>query len=94
MISSGNALLGPSYQLYRHSGTNEKTLRTLCSVLRPLLHGRLQTVVPTTYIVCPPVHRWLTQRKRSSEEAAGLEGAASEEPMTVLSILMVTSFMR
>ncbi|KAI9435382.1 Pro-kumamolisin, activation domain-containing protein [Lactarius psammicola] len=48
-VSQANALLGASYQLYRHTGTNDTTiLRTIGYALPAVLHTHVQTVVPTT----------------------------------------------
>ncbi|KAF8267624.1 subtilisin-like protein [Lactarius quietus] len=49
-VSRANELLGASYQLYRHTGTNDTAiLRTIGYSLPTVLHGHVQTVIPTTY---------------------------------------------
>ncbi|KAF8267610.1 subtilisin-like protein [Lactarius quietus] len=49
-ISRANDLLGASYQLYRHEGTNDTAIiRTIGYSLPTVLHAHVQTVMPTTY---------------------------------------------
>jgi len=49
-VSQANELLGASYRLYRHTGTNDTTiLRTIGYALPAVLHTHVQTVVPTTH---------------------------------------------
>ncbi|KAF8263238.1 subtilisin-like protein [Lactarius quietus] len=84
-VSQANALLGASYQLYRHVETNETILRTLGYALPAILHNLVQTVVPTTCFVSLPEHKWLTTRNLSSGSTAGLARAAPGDPVTVLS---------
>ncbi|KAH8979849.1 subtilisin-like protein [Lactarius akahatsu] len=73
-IIQANALLGASYQLYRHVETNETVIRTVGYALPTALHGLVQTVVPTTCFSTPHA-QWQLPRKRSG-------GATSGEPMT------------
>ena len=42
-------LLRASYQVYRHTGTNDTILRTIGYALPAVLHQHVRTVVPTTY---------------------------------------------
>ncbi|KAI0306132.1 subtilisin-like protein [Multifurca ochricompacta] len=55
--NQANALLGASYQLYRHSETNTTALRTLGYALPVSLHQHVQTVAPTTYFGSPNAQR-------------------------------------
>jgi tripeptidyl-peptidase I len=48
-LAQANALLGASYQLYRHIETNEVILRTIGYALPTALHEHIETVAPTTY---------------------------------------------
>ncbi|KAH9053895.1 peptidase S8/S53 domain-containing protein [Lactarius vividus] len=48
-VSQANGLLGASYQLYRHTRTNETIVRTLGYSLPVVLDGHVQTVAPTTF---------------------------------------------
>ena len=49
-VSKANEMLGASYQIYRHTGTNDSTiLRTVGYALPAVLHDHVQTVAPTTY---------------------------------------------
>ncbi|KAI9442650.1 subtilisin-like protein [Lactarius indigo] len=82
-IIQANALLGTSYQLYRHVKTNETIIRTVGYALPAVLHRLVQTVIPTTYFSTQPPQRQ-TPRKRSGGAAAGQEESASGEPVTVL----------
>ena len=66
-VSQANKLLSASYQLYRHSGTNDTTiLRTVSYGLPAMLHKYMETVVPT---MCFASTRtlWQTPRRRSVE---------------------------
>ncbi|KAH9036773.1 subtilisin-like protein [Lactarius deliciosus] len=83
-IIQANALLGASYQLYRHVETNETVVRTVGYALPAALHGLVQTVVPTTCFSTPHT-QWQLPRKRSGVTTAGLKRPASREPVTVLS---------
>ena len=80
-VIRANALLGASYQLYRHVETNETIIRTVGYALPAALHGLVQTVAPTTCFTFPRRQRQ-PPCKRSSGAAAG---PASGEPVTVLS---------
>ena len=48
-LAKANALLGASYQTYRHTETNETVIRTVGYSLPAPLHQYVQTVAPTTY---------------------------------------------
>ncbi|KAH9018727.1 subtilisin-like protein [Lactarius pseudohatsudake] len=78
-IIQANALLGASYQLYRHVETNETVIRTVGYALPAALHGLVQTVVPTTCFSTPHT-QWQSPRKRSSGGATAVSG----DPVTVL----------
>ncbi|KAH8984503.1 subtilisin-like protein [Lactarius akahatsu] len=83
-IMQANALLGASYQLYRHVETNETVVRTVGYALPAALHRLVQTVVPTTCFSTPHT-QWQSPRKRSGGATAGLKKPVSGEPVTVLS---------
>ncbi|KAH9172737.1 subtilisin-like protein [Lactarius sanguifluus] len=83
-IIQANALLGASYQLYRHVETNETVVRTVGYALPAALHGLVQTVVPTTCFFTPHT-QWQSPRKRSGGATAVLKKPVSGEPMTALS---------
>ncbi|KAH9165483.1 subtilisin-like protein [Lactarius sanguifluus] len=83
-IIQANALLGASYQLYRHVETNETVVRTVGYALPAALHGLVQTVVPTTCFSTPHT-QWQSPRRRSGGATAGSKKPASGEPVTVLS---------
>lgn len=55
-VSRANALLGASYQLYRHAETRETVLRTPSYALPAALLAHVQTVAPTTYFGPPHLH--------------------------------------
>jgi len=52
-LAQANALLGASYQLYRHIETNEIILRTIGYALPIALHEHIETIAPTTYFSSP-----------------------------------------
>ncbi|KAH8997754.1 subtilisin-like protein [Lactarius hatsudake] len=83
-IIQANALLGASYQLYRHVETNETVVRTVGYALPAALHRLVQT--------------WQSPRKRPGGATAGLKKPVSGEPVTVLSSrdddLATPSFLR
>ncbi|KAH9062408.1 subtilisin-like protein [Lactarius vividus] len=96
-IIQANALLGASYQLYRHVETNETVVRTIGYALPTALHGLVQTVAPTTCFSTPHT-QWQSSRKRSGGATAGLKKPVSGGPVTVLSSrddeLRTPSFLR
>ena len=84
-MSQANELLGASYQLYRHAGTNNTAiLRTVGYALPTVLHAHVQTVAPTTFFSST---RTLQQTPhRNSVRVAGAPAtAAPRAPVTVLS---------
>ncbi|KAH9165482.1 subtilisin-like protein [Lactarius sanguifluus] len=83
-IIQANALLGASYQLYRHVETNETVVRTVGYALPAALHGLVQTVVPTTCFSTPHT-QWQSPRRCSDRATAGLKRPVSGEPVTMLS---------
>ena len=48
-VIQANELLGASYELFRHTETNETILRTIRYALPAELHVHVQAVIPTTY---------------------------------------------
>jgi tripeptidyl-peptidase-1 len=83
-VVQANALLGTTYQLYRHVKTNETTVRTVSYALPAELHGLVETVAPTTFFPSPRT-QWQPPRKPSGGAAAGLAKPAMREPATMLS---------
>ncbi|KAH9040828.1 subtilisin-like protein [Lactarius hengduanensis] len=96
-IMQANALLGASYQLYRHVETNETVVRTVGYALPAALHRLVETVVPTTCFSTSHT-QWQSPRKRPGGATAGLKKPVSGEPVTVLSSrdddLSTPSFLR
>ena len=86
-MTQANALLGTSYQLYRHVETNEIIVRTIGYSLPAALHVLVQTVAPTTCFDSPGMHtQWRLPLERSGKAEAGLAKRASgETAATVLS---------
>jgi tripeptidyl-peptidase I len=74
-LAQANALLGASYQLYRHIKTNETVIRTIGYALPTALHEHIQTVAPTTYFSSP---RTLLQNLRLAPNSPTLLKGASE----------------
>ena len=70
-LTKANALLGASYQNYRHRETNETVIRTVGYSLPAALHDYVQTVVPTTYFESP---RPLRQTSKLAFNAPNLPG--------------------
>lgn len=64
-ITQANALLGATYQRYRHIETNETIIRTIGYALPAELHVHVQTVAPTTYFGSPRALR-LTSKVMSN----------------------------
>ncbi len=83
-VSQANELLGASYRLYQHVGTNDTILRTVGYALPTVLHAHVQTVAPTTFFASPRT-LWQTPHRHSAEAAEALAKAASKEPVSVLS---------
>jgi tripeptidyl-peptidase-1 len=83
-VSQANQLLGASYQLYRHAGTNDSTiLRTVGYALPAVLHTHVQTVAPTTFFSSMHTLRQ-TPHMPSVDPTAALAKVGSREPETVL----------
>ncbi|KAH9071520.1 subtilisin-like protein [Lactarius deliciosus] len=81
-VSQANDLIGASYQLYAHTGTNETIVRTLGYSLPVVLHGHVQTVAPTTFF-SSPLTQWQRPRKRSGVAAVEPGKSPSGEPVTM-----------
>ncbi|KAI0048738.1 subtilisin-like protein [Auriscalpium vulgare] len=56
-VSQADALLGASYQVYRHAETNDTLLRTVGYSLPAILHDHINTVAPSTYFGGPRAWR-------------------------------------
>ncbi|KAF8258951.1 peptidase S8/S53 domain-containing protein [Lactarius quietus] len=81
-VSRANGLLGASYQLYRHTGTNDTAiLRTIGYSLPTVLHAHVQTVMPTTYFSTRT--SWKAPLKHYVNSTANME---SREVVRMLSI--------
>ena len=72
-MSQANQLLGASYQLYRNLKTNETIIGTVGYALPAVLHGRIQTVAPTTYF---PSTRGMQKKQR----VRPIAGAPAQAP--------------
>ncbi|KAH9033855.1 subtilisin-like protein [Lactarius hengduanensis] len=73
-VSQANDILGASYQLYQHVETNDAVIRTMSYSLPEVLHGHIQTIVPTTHFGDP-----LTEgMRRQMHPGAGVEARAKE----------------
>ncbi|KAH9051100.1 subtilisin-like protein [Lactarius vividus] len=81
-VSQANDLLGATYQLYRHTKTNETIVRTLGYSLPVVLHGCVQTVAPTTFF-SSLLTQEQTPRKRSDMAAVRLRKSPSGNPVTM-----------
>ncbi|KAF8269932.1 peptidase S8/S53 domain-containing protein [Lactarius quietus] len=83
-VSQADQLLCASYQLYKHTGTNETILRTIGYALPEALHPLVETVAPTTYFASP---RTLMPAPRihSNEESIVIVNATSGRRVSVLS---------
>ncbi|KAI9442675.1 subtilisin-like protein [Lactarius indigo] len=85
-VTQANALLGASYQLYRHVERGETVVRTVGYSLPGALHRHVLTVAPTTSFVSSPRRaRWQAPRNHSGEVISGLVESTSGEPATMLS---------
>ncbi|KAI9451810.1 subtilisin-like protein [Lactarius psammicola] len=82
-VSRANEILGASYQLYRHAGTNNTILRTVGYALPTVLHAHVQTVAPTTYFA-PPRTFQQTPHRHPVGTAGASAKTALREPVTVL----------
>jgi len=90
-VSQANDLLGASYRLYRHAGTNETILRTVGYALPAALHGLVQTVAPTTYFGSPRTLRQTSRKRRPRGVAAVLSGRDETVTPSFLRSLYKTS---
>ncbi|KAH8995261.1 peptidase S8/S53 domain-containing protein [Lactarius hatsudake] len=81
-VSQANDLLGASYQLYRHTKSNETIVRTLGYSLPVVLHMHVQTVAPTTFF-SSQLTPWQTPRKRSDVAEMWPGKLPSGEPVTM-----------
>ena len=77
-VSRANDLLGASYQLYYHAGTNETVLRTLSYELPEALHEHVQTIVPTTHFGFPRAS-WQKSSMRPDEETMAPPNSTAED---------------
>ena len=77
-VSQANELLGASYKLYYHSGTNETILRTTGYALPAGLHIHVQTVAPTTAFAS-------THFLQHEEAPRPRSGGAAEQAINVTS---------
>ncbi|KAH8990975.1 subtilisin-like protein [Lactarius akahatsu] len=78
-IPRANELLGASYQLYQHIGTNETVLRTLSYGLPAALVEHVQNVAPTTHFGFPRT-TWqepLMRRGEATREQTKVPGGES-----------------
>ena len=69
-VSKANNLLGASYELYRHTKTNETTIRTLGYALPVVLHAHVRTVAPTTFFASPKTMRMTPVRAAAAKARA------------------------
>ena len=84
LVSQANEFLGASYQLYRHTETNDTIIRTVGYAIPAVLHSHIQAVAPTTCFVTTRTLR-KTPRKRSFGTAASQAEVASRRLVKVLS---------
>jgi tripeptidyl-peptidase-1 len=77
-VSRANNLLGASYQLYHHAGTNETVLRTLSYGLPEALLEHVQTIVPTTHFGFPRAS-WQKASMRPDEATRAPPNATAED---------------
>ncbi|KAH9056340.1 subtilisin-like protein [Lactarius vividus] len=83
-VSRANELLGASYQLYQHIGTNDTVLRTLSYGLPAAVFEHVHNVAPTTHFGFPRMSRQEPLMRRGGEttEQTKVPGG---DPGTVLS---------
>ncbi|KAF8258875.1 subtilisin-like protein [Lactarius quietus] len=63
-VSKADEILGATYRLYRYAGTNDRAiLRTVSYSLPKVLHGLVQTVVPTTFFASARTLQSTPQRR-------------------------------
>ena len=73
-VSQANRLLGASYQLFHHPGTNETILRTVRYALPDALHTHVKTITPTTAFTSTSFPKHETPRNRSGAVVNGPSG--------------------
>ncbi|KAI0064456.1 subtilisin-like protein [Artomyces pyxidatus] len=84
--SQADALLGASYQVYRHTETDETLLRTVEYSLPVDLHAHVALVAPTTYFGGPrALHRTSRLTPTAKHLLAGALDDPPESPTTVSS---------
>ncbi|KAH9059864.1 subtilisin-like protein [Lactarius vividus] len=76
-MSQANNILSASYQLYRHTKTNETVIRTISYGLPVELHSHIKTVAPTTYFNSPRMLRHTPRLRRQAGTMAASAKAAS-----------------
>jgi tripeptidyl-peptidase-1 len=81
-VSKSNELLGASYQLYYHAGTNKTVLRTVRYALPAARHIHVQTVVPTTAFMSM---RLLQHEETPPIPSGGGANTMSGDPVNMLS---------
>ncbi|KAF8264279.1 subtilisin-like protein [Lactarius quietus] len=81
-VPQANDLLGASFQLYQHTETNDTILRTVSYALPTVLHGHVDTVIPTTYFGSPHVQIKSPRRSNITVRRTKVE---FEEPAMLLS---------
>ena len=82
-VSKANEILSASYELYRHTKTNETIIRTLGYALPEVLHAHVKTISPTTLFASTKTLR-MTPRGHIVRPAVDQAKAASGKPMKVL----------
>ncbi|KAH8989005.1 subtilisin-like protein [Lactarius hatsudake] len=83
-VTQADDLLGASYQVYQHTETKARILRTLGYALPAVLHGHVRTVAPTTYFGSPRALQ-KAPRNHTSRAAAALAKSAPREVVKALS---------
>jgi tripeptidyl-peptidase-1 len=81
-VSKANKILGASYRLYYHAGTNETILRTVGYALPAALHIHVQTIAPTTAFMS--IHLLQPEEMPRNRSGGGVNDT-SGEPVNMLS---------
>jgi tripeptidyl-peptidase-1 len=81
-VSQANNILGASYQLYHHPGTNETILGTVGYALPAALHKHVKTIAPTTAFTSTHL---LQPQEVPRSCSGGAVNATSGEPVNMLS---------
>ncbi|KAH9059862.1 subtilisin-like protein [Lactarius vividus] len=76
-MSQADNILSASYQLYRHTKTNETVIRTISYGLPVELHSHIKTVAPTTYFSSPRMLRHTPRLRCQAGKMAASTNAAS-----------------